>query len=120
MALLERASADWRGNGSADTGPVHWPVAVAFARRQLTQALEVLEPRRVLQLRTPLNEWLCGHCGGSGFDGDEPCAFCSAAGNDAGFDTADARAGMAWWQSLTPTRRREWLEAAHSVRPADA
>ena len=121
--MLERASADWHGNGSADTGPLHWPVAIDVARRQLTQALEVLEAARqpqVLQLRTPLTEWLCGHCGGSGFDGGEPCAFCGAAGNDAGLDTSDARAGLAWWRSLTPTRRREWLEAAHSGRPADA
>lgn len=32
----------------------------------------------------------------------------------------DARMGIAWWNSLTPTRRREWLEAAHSGRPVDA
>lgn len=120
LEMLSRASGDWRGNGSVDAGPLHWPVAVNLARRQLAQALEALEQRRVLQLRTPLTEWLCGHCGASGFDGEELCAFCSAAGNDAGLDTADARAGMAWWQSLTPTRRREWLEAAHSGRPADA
>lgn len=158
LEILSRASADWRGNGSTGVGPLHWPVAVNLARRELTRALEALQgeaqlrdlltqaaerlrgwsegstpddklrarieaalgPRRVVQLRTPLTDWLCGHCGGSGFEEDEPCAFCEAAGNDAGLDTADARAGIAWWNSLTPTRRREWLEAARSGRPADA
>ena len=35
-------------------------------------------------------------------------------------NVADALVGMAWWNSLTPTRRREWLELAGSARPADA
>jgi len=158
LEILGRASVDWRGNGAAGVGPLHWPVAVNLARRELAQALEALQgelqlrdlltqaaerlrgwsegsapddklrarietalgSRRVVQLRTPLTDWLCGHCGGSGFDGDEPCAFCGATGHDAALDTADARAGIAWWNSLTPTRRREWLDTARSARPADA
>ncbi|MHB1870889.1 MAG: hypothetical protein ACYCT1_08550 [Steroidobacteraceae bacterium] len=120
LEMLSRASGDWRGNGSVDAGPLHWPVAVNLARRQLAQALEALEQRRVVQLRTALADWLCGHCGGSGFEEEDPCAFCGAAGHDAALDTADARAGIAWWNSLTPTRRREWLEVAQSPRPADA
>ena len=32
----------------------------------------------------------------------------------------DARIGMAWWNGLTPTRRRYWLDVAGSARPADA
>ncbi len=120
LEILARASADWRGNGAADTGPLHWPIAATLARQRLAHALEALEQRRIVQLRTPLTDWLCGHCGGTGFEADEPCEACGAAGNDTGIDTADARAGMAWWNSLTPTRRREWLEAAQSGRPADA
>ncbi len=120
LEILSRASVDWRGNGAADGGPLHWPVAVNLARRELAQALEALEQSRVVQLHTPLAEWLCRHCGSTGFDGDAPCAFCGAPGDDAAHDTADARAGMAWWNSLTPTRRREWLDAARSARPADA
>lgn len=138
LEILSRASADWRGNDATDAGPLHWPVAVTLARRELAQALEgevllrdllraaserlagwsegstpddrlrariaaALEPHRVLPLHTPLTEWLCG-----------------AGGYEAALDTADARAGMAWWNSLTPTRRREWLDAANSGRPADA
>jgi hypothetical protein len=120
LEILSRASVDWRGNGAADAGPLHWPVAVNLARRELAQALEALEQRRVVQLRTALADWLCGHCGGSGFEEKEPCAFCGAAGDHAALDTADARAGIAWWNSLTPTRRREWLDAARSACPADA
>lgn len=158
LEILNRASTDWRGNGAADAGPLHWPVAVNLARREFAQALESIQAeaqlgdlltqaaerlrgwsdgsapddklrarietalgsRRVVQLRTPLTDWLCGHCGGSGFEEEEPCAFCGAAGHDAALDTADARAGIAWWNSLTPTRRREWLEVARSPRPADA
>ena len=93
LEVLSRASADWRGNGAADAGPVHWPLAVELARRELAQALEVLEQR---------------------------CEVCRLPDNDRGLDAGDARIGMAWWNSLTPTRRREWLEAAHSGRPVDA
>ena len=93
LEILARASADWRGTGAADAGSVHWPLAVELARRELAQALEVLEPRREVG---------------------------SLAGNDRGLDAVDARIGMAWFNSLSPTRRREWLEAAHSVRPVDA
>ena len=40
---LGRASQDWR-NGTADVpGALHWPVAVNLARRELREALEVLE-----------------------------------------------------------------------------
>ena len=35
-------------------------------------------------------------------------------------DLEDARAGIAWWNSLTPARRQRWLEVAGSARPADA
>ncbi len=35
-------------------------------------------------------------------------------------DAADARIGIAWWNGLTPTRRRYWLDVAGSARPADA
>ena len=93
LEVLSRASADWRGTGAADAGPVHWPLAIELARRELAQALEVLEPRREV--------------GG-------------LAGNDRGLDAVDARIGMAWFNSLSPTRRREWLEAAPSGRPVDA
>jgi hypothetical protein len=35
-------------------------------------------------------------------------------------DAVNARIGMAWWNGLTPTRRRYWLDVAGSARPADA
>ena len=35
-------------------------------------------------------------------------------------DAANARVGMAWWNGLTPTRRRYWLDVAGSAVPADA
>jgi hypothetical protein len=35
-------------------------------------------------------------------------------------DLADARAGMAWFNSLTATERAHWLEIADSAVPADA
>lgn len=35
-------------------------------------------------------------------------------------DEADAKAGMAWYNALTPTERRQWHEVAGSAVPADA
>lgn len=43
LDLLGRASEDWRGNGAAEVGPLHWPVAVNLARCELRQAIEALE-----------------------------------------------------------------------------
>jgi hypothetical protein len=34
--------------------------------------------------------------------------------------TQDARAGMAWFNHLTPTQRSHWLTCARSAVPADA
>jgi hypothetical protein len=34
--------------------------------------------------------------------------------------TQDARAGMAWFNALTPTQRSHWLSCARSAVPADA
>ncbi len=34
--------------------------------------------------------------------------------------TEDARAGMAWFNHLTPTQRLHWLSCARSAVPADA
>lgn len=45
LDLLSRASEDWRGNGTADVGSLHWPVAVNLARRELARALEEFEPQ---------------------------------------------------------------------------
>ena len=87
IALLERASGEWRNGGSCEAGPLHWPVSVNLARRTLRQALEALEPQR----------W-------SAPAGDDP----------------DTHAGLAWFNSLTPTERRHWLEVADSATPADA
>lgn len=111
LEIFSRASADWRGNGSVDAGPLHWPVAVNLARRQLAQALEVLSSggRPQLGIDAGLSRCVCGrpHCPGACLD-------------SLGWETADAGAGIAWWNSLTPTRRSKWLDAAHSARPADA
>ncbi len=35
-------------------------------------------------------------------------------------DLQDARAGILWFNSLTPAERRHWLEVAGSAVPADA
>ena len=81
LELLGRASADWKNGTDAVPGPLHWPVAVNLARRQLREALEALEAER---------------------------------------SPAEALVGMSWWNGLTPTRRRYWLDVAGSARPADA
>ena len=43
LELLGRASADWQNGKDAVPGPLHWPVAVNLARRELRQALEALD-----------------------------------------------------------------------------
>jgi hypothetical protein len=83
LAVLGRASDTWHNGDPAESGPLHWPVAVSLARRELQQALGALEPQP-----------------------DER--------------TQDVRAGMAWWNGLTPTRRLHWLTCAQSDVPADA
>lgn len=42
LDLLGRASADWQNGTAAVPGPLHWPVAVNLARRELATALEAL------------------------------------------------------------------------------
>lgn len=95
LELLGRASADWRGNSAAEGRSLHWPVAVNLARRQLARALEALKTE--------------SQCRGS----ESPLT-------PAAVDTDDARAGIAWWNSLQPAERGEWLEIAGSAVPADA
>jgi hypothetical protein len=46
LDLLGRASADWKNGTDAVPGPLHWPVAVNLARRQLREVLEALEAER--------------------------------------------------------------------------
>jgi hypothetical protein len=83
LAILERASDTWHNGDPAKSGPLHWPVAVDLARRELQQALGTLERRP-----------------------DE--------------HTQDARAGIVWWNHLTPTQRLHWVRCARSDAPADA
>jgi hypothetical protein len=72
LRLLMAASNDWRAAGPSDgREPLHWTIAVRAARAHLEYALERMEPR-------------CPHCGGTGFDGDEPCEFCAGAGRAGG------------------------------------
>lgn len=57
LVILGRASSDWRGNGSCESGSLHWPVAVTHARRLLKTALlalraEETEQRRILPADT--------------------------------------------------------------------
>ena len=40
IELLNRASEDWRGNGTSDVGPLHWPTAIRLPRLGLAAALE--------------------------------------------------------------------------------
>jgi hypothetical protein len=83
LAILGRASDTWHNGGPAKSGPLHWPVAVTLARRQLELALGISE--------TQTHE-----------------------------AAQDARAGIAWWNHLTPTQRLHWLTCARSDVPADA
>jgi hypothetical protein len=83
LAILGRDSDTWHNADPAESGPLHWPVAVTLARRQLEFALGISEPQT----------------------------------NEA---TQDARAGIAWWNHLTPTQRSYWLTRAKSPVPADA
>jgi hypothetical protein len=83
LAILDRASDTWHNGDPAKSGPLHWPVAVTLARRELQQALGTLEAQS-----------------------DER--------------TEDARAGIAWWNHLTPAQRSHWLTCARSSVPADA
>jgi hypothetical protein len=43
LAILDRASDTWHNGDPAKSGPLHWPVAVTLARRQLQFALGTLE-----------------------------------------------------------------------------
>jgi hypothetical protein len=83
LAILGRASDTWHNGGATESGPLHWPVAVRLAQRELEQALGAMEGQT-----------------------DE--------------HTQDARAGIAWWNHLTPTQRGYWLRCAKSSVPADA
>ena len=83
LSILERASDSWHNGVPADNGPLHWPVAVHHARRELQHAL-----------RTP-----------------------NAQANER---SLDERAGIAWWNHLTPAQRHHWLICARSPAPADA
>lgn len=115
LELLGRASADWRNGGACETGPLHWPVSVNLARRLLRQALEALESP---EWKRPSAEPRCQHCGGTGFEGDDPCEFCCATGRDGHIE--NALRGSIWWNSISRAERRHWLEVADSAVPADA
>ncbi len=43
LAILGRASDTWHNGDPAKSGPLHWPVAVTLARRQLELALGLSE-----------------------------------------------------------------------------
>lgn len=115
LELLGRASVDWRNGDGNHPGPLHWPVSVNLARRALREALEALEsPAWLVDSQSAR----CPHCGGTGFQGDDPCEFCSATGRDGQLE--DALRGSVWWNAISPTVRRHWLEVADSAVPADA
>lgn len=117
LALLNRASSEWRST-AGENGPLHWPAAIAFAIRELRDALEATHHGNGAGRPASADELLCAHCGGTGFEGNDPCAFCEASGHDTRAE--DARAGMAWFNTLTPPERSWWLSVADSARPADA
>ena len=112
LELLGRASQDWR-NGTAEVpGALHWPVAVRVARDELAAALEAVEQHgksSFLGASDSAAHCVCGrdNCPGACLD-------------SLGWDCVDARAGIAWWQSLTRTEQRHWLAVAGSGRPVDA
>jgi hypothetical protein len=43
LAILGRASDTWHNGDPTKSGPLHWPVAVTLARRQLELALGISE-----------------------------------------------------------------------------
>lgn len=52
---------------------------------------------------------LCRHCGGTGFDGDEPCDFCAASGrSETGAEPASQPKGI----TKMTTEQRQQLETA--------
>lgn len=58
---------------------------------------------------------------GAHYDGDRRALVIEPANaREPARNAADARIGIAWWNGLTPTRRRYWLDVAGSAAPADA
>ncbi|MGH2448386.1 MAG: hypothetical protein ACRDFS_07265 [Chloroflexota bacterium] len=116
LNLLGRASIEWQNGDPRVPGPLHWRMAVMVAQRELRQALEALD-RHVQHGGVP-PEPRCLHCGGAGFEEDAVCESCSGTGRDQHLE--DALRGSIWWNSISRTERRYWLEAANSADPAAA
>lgn len=123
LDLLRRASADWRNGEARLSGPIHWSAAIPAAWQALSRALRALEAAEggsaaTATSATVATAALCRHCRGMGFQGGEPCEFCSATGREAHLE--DALRGSLWWNSISRAERLHWLEIAGSAVPADA
>jgi hypothetical protein len=106
LTLLERASIEWQNGDPRVPGPLHWRIAVTVAQRELRQALEALE-----DVREGADPPIC-ICGRERIPSD--CL------DSPGWDTDDAREGLAWYNSATVAERRHWHLIARSAVPADA
>lgn len=100
LHYLERASDAWRNGDPRDGGPLHWPVAIAEARRALTAALEALPVDALAN--------------------DADAHYLVDAGTGAAEELPDALAGMAWYNSISRAERAYWHQLARSAAPADA
>ncbi|MGH8229784.1 MAG: hypothetical protein ACREU3_18095 [Steroidobacteraceae bacterium] len=104
LELLNRASGDWR-NGGGDSGPLHWPTAIAFATRELRDALAAPEPVDETPEAATVESY---------FPGQERLA------RERARLLPEAREGMAWYNSITKAERAHYDALARSAVPADA
>jgi len=57
LALLDRASSDWRNGDPHATGPLHWSAAIPAAREALSRALLVLDDSASISAATATDPW---------------------------------------------------------------
>jgi hypothetical protein len=57
LALLSRASSDWRNGDPHATGPLHWSVAVPAAREALGRALLALDDSACISAAAATDPW---------------------------------------------------------------
>jgi hypothetical protein len=110
LTVLERASSDWRNGNAHVPGPVHWTAAIPAAWKALSRALEALEMAGGAPAATATTRCPCGreHCPGD------------CLGSLDWQERADARDGIATYNSWTRAERMHWHQVARSAVPADA
>lgn len=134
LDLLGRASADWRNGGGCESGALHWPVAISFARRELRQALEALESEAGLrELLLEAAQRLRGWSAGAGPDGKligriEEALGLLESDHPAASARTDKRAHILHWldrhgddpqHAVHAKVAREWLRRQAAEQPAN-